>query len=101
MEWATSSGRDRPMPWQGALGIGSADDLAAAHAAARQHHAEGPRPVIAPLHGVDARRPPELGQENHQRRIEPAALIEVLHQRRETPVERRQHLAARSRGYRF
>src|SRR5437016_699545 len=44
---------DRPMTRHGALGIGGADHLAAAHAAPRQHNTESPRPVIAALQGVD------------------------------------------------
>ena len=60
-----------------AAGVGFADDLPAANAAAGQRHVERPRVVVAAGAGVDPRRAAEFAHPDHERPVEHAALLEV------------------------
>src|SRR5262249_33947131 len=64
----------------GRFGVGAADDLAAADAAAEHDARPGPRIVVAAGLGaalIDPRRTAELAHPDHQRRIQEAAFTQV------------------------
>src|SRR5262245_25571837 len=70
-----------------AVGAGLADDLAALDTAARQRRTPGVREVIAPLVAVDLRRAAELAHPHDQGRVEQAAFLQIVDQRRPARVE--------------
>src|SRR5262249_10193178 len=89
---ATDSGHevadgDGTIGHRGRALIGGADDLAAADAAAPQDGAPGAGVVVAAAAGVDLRRAAELAHPDDERIAEPAALLEVGHQRRDAVID--------------
>src|SRR5262249_14800803 len=91
--------RDRPLHHGAAYLVRPAHHLPAGHAAAGQDGAVGLRPVVAAA-AVDVlhlRRPAVLAQHQHQRLIEPAALVEVGDQAGEPLVEAGQQLVLHAR----
>ena len=60
--------------------------------AAGEQHREDARPVVAAGALVDAGRPAEVGQQRHQRRLQQAALVQVVQQGGQAAVQRRQPL---------
>src|SRR6185369_6844635 len=80
-----------------ALGLGAGGgrspvDEAALDAAAGEDDAEDLGPVIAAVGGVDLRRATELGGDHDERGGQHAALVEVVDERGERLVERRELL---------
>src|SRR5207247_134633 len=76
-------GGDRPFDDGGGLGVGAADDLAAADAGARHHAAPRTRIVIAArlgAAGVDPWRAAELAHPDDQRVVEQPAVLQILDQ---------------------
>src|SRR5436309_1918769 len=64
-----------------AFGVRGADRLAALQARAREEDTARIRPVVPPGELIDLRRPAELAHPDDQRRVQQAALMEVLQQR--------------------
>jgi hypothetical protein len=86
----------------GAEAVGLADHLAPDHAAPGEHGREDRRPVVAAWHvagieRMDPRCPPELAEHHDERLIEQPARPEVVEQRGDRAVERRQEIILEAR----
>src|SRR5262245_45315914 len=78
---------DRAFDHRGPVAVSLADHLAALDAAADQHAAPGPGPVVAPAAGALGRAA-ELAHPDDQSRVEQPALVEVLDEGRHRGVAR-------------
>ena len=68
------------------------DAAVVADAAAEQHRRPGPREVIAASAVVDARRAAKLAHPDHQRIVQQTALVQIVQERRQRLVKRRQQV---------
>src|SRR5262249_44413637 len=81
--------RDRVLGVLAALGVGLADDGAAADPGAGEEDAEAVRPVVAAVADVHARRASELARGADERRAQEVPRAQVGDQRRERRIEDR------------
>src|SRR4051812_15082301 len=69
-----------PVGHEGAIRVRAADDGALLDAAAAERNRPGARPMIAAQVAIDPRRTPEFGHHDYERRIEHAALVQIVDQ---------------------
>ena len=75
-----------------ALPVGRADDLSTTHPTAGEQGHRHARPMIASDLRADPRRAPELAPDQHGDVLVQSALIQILDERRDRPIENRKIL---------